>query len=560
MNLNDNISNAFSKNGLSHILAISGMHIGIVNLIFLKLIKKCTKKSKIQKFLLILILLMYWIILEYSSSSTRAVIMCELAIISKFYFRKVNNYISISIAAILILLVNPYSLFESSFLLSFGATLGIFIFYPRIKKIYENKFRIANLKRKINSKIITKLIKYIEESIILTFSVQVFIFPIITIIFKKIPISFIFTSLIVTPIAFLIIVLGIIFLLFPKIIRISSLLVCILEKLIELFIFISKIHLGEIYIVSFPIIIVLIYYSFFFSKIIKRKFIKRILKNLISIFLIIALGSFFFTTFLKDTAEIYLIDVGQGDSTLIITQQNTKILIDGGGDEKYDVGENVLVPYLLAKGIYKLDYVIISHFDTDHVGGILTVAQKLKVENIIIGIQPSSSRNLEKLLELVKKKKINLLIVSKGDKINIDQNTYIDILWPNNQKIIVPNELNNNSIVCKINIFQKSILFTGDIEEIAENEIVEEYKKTNLLKADILKVAHHGSITSSTTIFLNKVKPKIALIGVGENNKFNHPSEEIIRKLQENKCEIYRTDKDGEVELKINKQETKVKK
>lgn len=483
--------------------------------------------------------------------------MCELAIISKLLFRKGNKYISISLAALFILLINPYSLFESSFLLSFGATLGIFIFYPRVKKLYENKFRIENLKRKINSKIITKLIQYIEESIILTISVQIFIFPILTIIFKKIPISFIFTSLIVTPIAFLIIIIGIIFLLFPKIIGVSSLVACILEKLIELFVFIAKIHLGEIYIISFPLIVIVIYYSFFFSKIIKRKLLKRILRNMISIFLIIELGSFSFTTFLKDTAEIYLIDVGQGDSTLIITQQDIKIVIDGGGDENYDVGEKVLIPYLLSKGVYKLDYVIISHFDTDHVGGIIALAEKLKVKNIIIGIQSTNSKNLEKLLEIVNNKKINLIIVSKGDRINIDQTTYIDILWPNNKKIILPNELNNNSIVCKINLFEKSILFTGDIEEIAEKEIVEEYKKTNLLKADILKVAHHGSITSSTKIFLNEVSPKIALIGVGENNKFNHPSEEIIRRLEENKCKIYRTDEDGEVQLKINKKEIK---
>ncbi len=252
-----------------------------------------------------------------------------------------------------------------------------------------------------------------------------------------------------------------------------------------------------------------------------------------------------------------MIDVGQGDSTLIITQQDIKIVIDGGGDENYDVGEKVLIPYLLSKGVYKLDYVIISHFDTDHVGGIIALAEKLKVKNIIIGIQSTNSKNLEKLLEIVNNKKINLIIVSKGDRINIDQTTYIDILWPNNKKIILPNELNNNSIVCKINLFEKSILFTGDIEEIAEKEIVEEYKKTNLLKADILKVAHHGSITSSTKIFLNEVSPKIALIGVGENNKFNHPSEEIIRRLEENKCKIYRTDEDGEVQLKINKKEIK---
>ncbi len=140
-----------------------------------------------------------------------------------------------------------------------------------------------------------------------------------------------------------------------------------------------------------------------------------------------------------------------------------------------------------------------------------------------------------------------------GNRIQIEKNLYIDILWPTNKQITT-NILNNNAIVSNLHYQNFSMLFTGDIEEIAEKEILDTYsKKQKLLKTDILKVGHHGSKTSSTTEFLNIVNPKVAIIGVGKNNKFGHPNDVILKRLNNLNCKIFRTDLNGEISIEVNK-------
>ena len=139
-------------------------------------------------------------------------------------------------------------------------------------------------------------------------------------------------------------------------------------------------------------------------------------------------------------------------------------------------------------------------------------------------------------------------------RINIEKNLYFDVLWPDSQKMISDNAINNNSLVCKLNYNKFSMLFTGDIEEIAEKEIVSKYENnTSILKSTILKTAHHGSKTSSIEKILDVVKPQYAFIGVGENNTFGHPSNITIENLEKRKIKIYRTDKMGEICIKITK-------
>ena len=166
--------------------------------------------------------------------------------------------------------------------------------------------------------------------------------------------------------------------------------------------------------------------------------------------------------------------------------------------------------------------------------------QEIKVNNIIIGKQYKSSENYEEFIKIVKEKKINVKIVEGGEKVSIEDNLYFDIIWPFSDK-------------------NYSMLFTGDIEAIAEKAILKKYSKNlNILKSDILKVAHHGSKTSSITEFIEKIKPKYAIIGVGEDNKFGHPSDSTIQNLEKANIRIYRTDKMGEIEIKTNGKEIKI--
>lgn len=158
--------------------------------------------------------------------------------------------------------------------------------------------------------------------------------------------------------------------------------------------------------------------------------------------------------------------------------------------------------------------------------------QELKVKNVIISKQGKETANYKKFLKIVKDKKIKVHIANVDEKIEIENNVNIEILWPI-EKLITSNILNNNSLVMKLNYNNFSTLFTGDIEQIAEEEIINKYKKTNKLNSTIIKIAHHGSKTSSIQEFLNLVKPQIALIGVGENNNFGHPNSDVLKRIED---------------------------
>lgn len=156
--------------------------------------------------------------------------------------------------------------------------------------------------------------------------------------------------------------------------------------------------------------------------------------------------------------------------------------------------------------------------------------QKIKVKQILITKQGDNSKNFQEFLQIAKEKKISVHRVVAGDSIVIENNLTIKILFPT-EELIRENVLNNNSMVAKLSYFNFSMLFTGDIEKVAENRMVSLYQNTNWLQANVLKVAHHGSKTSSTQAIIDLINPQIALIGVGKNNKFGHPNEEVLKRL-----------------------------
>ena len=283
------------------------------------------------------------------------------------------------------------------------------------------------------------------------------------------------------------------------------------------------------------------------NKIIKEKDIKEIyLKTYKIIFIMILIIIF---NCLNTNLEINFIDVGQGDACFIITPKNKTILVDGGGSTSttFDIGEDTLLPYILDKGYVKIDYVFISHFDQDHSLGCAKIIENLTVSNLILNKQLEENDIYKHIVSIAKQKKVNLIYVKAGDVITLN-GVKIKILHPQ-EKLIAENSINNNSIVFKLEYKSFSILFTGDIENIAEEVIL---SKNINLKADILKVAHHGSKTSSSQRFIEAVSPKIALIGVGKNNMFGHPNREVIERLQSYGTKIYRTDECGEISITVN--------
>ena len=182
----------------------------------------------------------------------------------------------------------------------------------------------------------------------------------------------------------------------------------------------------------------------------------------------------------------------------------------------------------------------------------ITILEELKVKQVIIGKQFEDCENLERFLEIANEKKVKINVVEAGTRINIEKDLYIDVFWPDSVQSILENSINNNALVCKLNYKNFSMLFTGDIEEETEKVLVSKYSGTDILKATVLKTAHHGSNSSSTNEFLDLVQPKLALVGVGKNNLYGHPNDEVLKRLETLKCKVYRTDENGEITIELN--------
>lgn len=553
-NLSTDIIDSFSESSLSHILAISGLHVMYVANFITTITKKFGKRA--SYILSILGVIFFYNLVQNTSSVLRATIMLVIFYLSKILFRKSDSLTNISISAIFILVMNPFNIYNSSFLLSFMATVGIILFYEYFNKIFK-------IKRNL------KILKYLKEQISLGISANITTLPIIATIYNKFSIIFIVSNPISSFLVSIIIPLIFIFLICTIISsNLANLIGMLLTFFINLLLNFSKFcyklrffnfKIGSIKIMNIVCYYIVIFFMYIKIKAIKKdkKIINKILKFIIIVNIIISTVSYFIIRINKGI-EVYFIDVGQGDSTLIITKNNKNILIDGGGNESLYkntgnneedyIGKNILYPYLINRGVKSLDYMIISHFDSDHCGGLFYIMQNMKIKNIIIGKQFEQSENYEKFKKIAKSTNVNIRIFQSGDRINID-NIFFETLWPDENSVISENNINNNSLVLKMMYGKFSILFTGDIENMAEQRIISKYKN-NALNSTILKVPHHGSKTSSSEMFLKKVNPKYAIIGVGINNKFGHPSQSVIETLNKMNVEIYRTDLMGEIIIK----------
>ena len=612
------IKEDFTKANISHILAISGMHISIIILVIKNIMQILKFDKRLEKIFLNLLIICYIFFIDYPISAIRVAITQVILLITFFTNRKSNFYNTISITLFIILLLNPYNIESTAMQLSFGGICGIYLFYKFIKKMFFYKFCIQkktvkeilkentkenrNIRKNIKNICQTviksnKLKQIVIDSLCLNISVQIFIFPIVWYKFNFISITSFIPSILISLFIFPILILGylsffeIFIQRFISISIISKINNFIILKMLNLVSILSKIPLlsiylkkpNKIFIVSYYVVLILCIKIIQKDKLAEMLHIWRIksgkvpikqyirvkfkknndFKRIVLIVIlniVIIFQSFVQDNFLKNGVEIYFLDVGQGDSTIIRTAKNKTIVIDGGEGEKsgFDYGKNVLFPFLINKGVRKIDFLIFSHFDSDHCGGLIYLLENIKVEKILIGKQFEKNENFEYIVNLANKKHIKIIELQAGNKINIEKNSSLEILWPSVAEKISENAINNNSLVCKFVYKNFSMLLTGDIESIAEEKLLGKYKNTNRLNANILKIAHHGSKTSSIQEFLNEVNPKIALIGVGRKNKFGHPNQEVLERLKEKGIQIYRTDQNGEIQI-IVKNNLKIK-
>ena len=502
--LSNEIYNSFQSNGISHLLALSGMHINILLLIINMFLKKFKESKRI--IITSIILIVFLILTGLTASLQRATIFYILKNINNKFNLRYSNIKLLFIVAFIILFINPFLIYDLGFIYSFIVCFGIFYYSDFIKGNYVVKLFKLSLVTFLFSMPITIMVNY-EVNLSSIFINMLFV-P--------------WISLIVYPLSLISFIIPILNPLFGFTINITN-------NMNMLF---SKISL----IINIPKLSIILIILFYLVLLVKKK------KLYICLFLILIFGKVI--VLFDKNYYVYFFDIGQGDASVLVSPHQKEVLmIDTGGkityekeewqksNKTYNISDGV-IKFLKSRGITKLDYLIISHGDQDHAGDALNIIKKLNVKKVVLN--NGSTNSLEKK------------IINTSVKITNNYNLkYFKVINLNNG--FYDNE-NDASLVNYITFLKYKFLFMGDASRSVEEKIIEKY---NLFNIDVLKVGHHGSKTSSSKYFVDKIIPKYSVISVGRNNRYGHPHEEALSNLINTK--ILRTDSDGTITFKINK-------
>ena len=506
--ISNQATTSYQENGISHLLAISGMHITLLSSIVLKILKKLKITEEKRYIYTSILLIIYLMLIGLSASALRGVLFFILFSINKIYYFYIKPQNIFIVVLSISLLIDPYYIYDIGFSYSFLISLTLLLTASSITGNYLQRL----LKTSILSFLVSipiSLYNYYQINL-LSIIYNLFYVPLV--------------SLIIFP-------LSLISLFIKPLIPIYNIFIYILEKSS---IVLNEISLGKLIFPKLPLIIYFIYLLIIIF-IIKKLTIKE---NKYLLILIVLLFLHYTYPTLTRTTYIKMIDVGQGDS-ILIHSNNESVLIDTGGSIDNDESKiviNTTIPLLKSLGIKKLKYLILTHGDADHMGEAKHLIDSFKVKNILIN--NGEFNYLEK--ELISKTD-NIKIAKEGTIIKCGDITMVQL----NTDLT---DENDSSQIYYAMYKNYSILFTGDASLKSEDYILNNY---DLSKIDILKVGHHGSKTSTGINLIDKLEPKIALISVGKDNKFNHPNQMVLDNLKTS--QIYRTDINGTITLKLNK-------
>lgn len=500
--LSKEIKESYRINGISHLFSVSGMHINFfVSIIYLYL-NKITYNKRI-KYLITNIFIITYLILFPSSSLLRSAVMSFLYSINYLLKLKIKKIDILLLTLGVSLLINPFIIYDLGYIYSYTITFFLVLSSSTLKK-----------KNKINKIIYISLLSFLVSIPITIYNSY------------EINIISILLNIILVPIISIIILpLTILTYIFPIL---DSILYLFTNTLETISLFISKINITKIIFPKPSLLIIVLYYIIFLLSYQNKKYFYL---NIILLIII------YISPYLNSNFEVVMFEVGEADCHLIKYPYNKNTILIDTGKNEYKI-KNEVIPYLKSIGIKKIDYLIITHGDEDHIGGSITLINNFQVKNVILN--KGTFTDIEKeLIKNLNKKKIPYQI--NINKINLSNHT---IYLLNNTKY---NNENDNSIITYFTYQKYKFLYMGDASINTEDNLLENYNLNNI---SILKVGHHGSNTSSSKDFISQINPSISLISVGENNIYHHPNKEVINNLS--KSRIYRTDINNMVKLTIN--------
>ncbi|MBC8525582.1 MAG: DNA internalization-related competence protein ComEC/Rec2 [Candidatus Cloacimonetes bacterium] len=548
--LDKNIKEDFANSGLSHILAVSGLHTGVIALILLTILQVIIRKRNLARILTILALL-YYVLLSHSAPSVqRAVIMISLLLFSKILQRKTENVNILFAAGFIILLINPQQIFSVGFQFSFLSVFAILVIYPIFSRV------IYGLYEKY------KPAYWLLNLMMISFVVQLVLAPLTVYYFHKIAFGGIIANVIAIPIISIILPLSILAIFFPLAsinvyyIAANRLLLNLLfsisnfvsYKRILLFDFLNVEIWQVIFVFIIFVLLILIWKE---KNRISRKFV-YILTSTFLIFGLIFLPAFLYSP----RVELTILDVQTGDAIFLKTPSKKNILIDTGNKtNKIDFGEKVVLPFLQSKQVRKLDLLVLTHPHADHIGGAGYLLDKIKIKSILMPECEYNSSLYYNLCRKIEAKNIEVIYADTSLAFDEFSQMKIKLLFPYSE--FSTKNINNYSIVLKCEYKDFSFILTGDAEKEVENWLCEKYSAG--LDIDVLKVCHHGSNTSSTNKFLELTSPEFGAISVGKFNRYGLPSDKTLDRLHKHNVRFFRTDEDGAIIFSSDGEDLKIK-
>lgn len=541
--MTDDMKAYITRSGISHIISVSGLHLSILMIIVNAFIRRMKFRGSmfVIPFLNILCALFITVLTGFSPSVNRAAIMLIISNSASMFYRENDSLQSLSFAVLILLLINPCAIHDVRLVLSAMSTLGIILYY---EKLSFGLRRFLKFKKLCNG-------------CAMTLSAQALTIPFCVLYFNTVSVLGIVTNLIVVPIIPYLMGLGVVFLIasMTPIITATEFLSggiwLSVSLILDIARMIAKVPFAqaEMGLATFVYIAVLcaVIFCLMRKTVTSRKLYKNLIRSCISCIAVF----FLFLPPNPGYFRITVINVGQGDCTLLQFPNSKTMLIDGGGDpiSSYDTAENIIRPFLIQNGIARIDYAVISHFDTDHCDGILNLADDFKIGCIIAPDYLKAARPeiLRHTFDICGQLNIPLYLMDKGDDFSPSPEVNFTVYSPD---VSLTYDENNSSMVAKVSAFGKSVLLTGDIEDYAKKILSESDAE---IDADILKSPHHGSYTVADEDFLRAVNPDIVYICVGKNNTYGHPSKELLELYADYGIDVFRTDIDETIRFTIRK-------
>lgn len=528
--LDEEMKTLYQRNGISHLMAISGLHVSLLGMGLYRLLKRCTGSGLFSGVIAMIFLCAYGWMTGASLSTLRAVIMCVLAILADLIGRTYDLLSTLGAAALALMLTNPLSARQSAFLLSFGAVLGIALISP-VWKLYERS------SRGLFSPACTGI------------SVSMLTFPVLLMSFFEYPLYSILLNLVVVPLMSVLMACGLLCGLTGLWWPFGAWILAVpCHWILSLYEWAGRACLrlpGEVLSIGNPerwklllyyLVLTICFFLLYREKRKKKYWHKKEPFQPSGRLLAVCLGAMLFTSGLiclnvQKGLSVTMLDVGQGDSVFLKAGDGTTCLYDGGSTSASKVGSYRILPFLKSEGVSGLDYILISHMDKDHISGIQELLEDsespggIRVGHVVLPKLGEKDDAYLEMEEQIARAGIPILYMGAGDRLEGEALSFT-CLWP--EPGIRSDDRNDLSLVLLAEYKEFQMLLTGDIGSGTERALA---ASGRLEEAEVLKVAHHGSRYSSTDGFLSQVRPVLGLISCSASNRYGHPGEETLQRL-----------------------------